>query len=59
MEEEESLSRCLCDGQCSESKSGEVNTEEPETADSLHHRPIDGDGSVLFSLSLPVVHNQL
>ncbi len=36
----------------------DVAREEPETANSLHHSPIDGDGAVSFSLSLPVVHGQ-
>ena len=34
----------------------DVDTEEPEAADSLHRSPIDGDGGVSL---LPVVHNQL
>ncbi len=37
----------------------DVNPEEPEAADSLHHSPIDGEGGMFFSLSLPVVHDQL
>lgn len=37
----------------------DVNPEEPEAADSLHHCPIDGDWGVSFSLWLTVVHNQL
>ena len=32
---------------------------EPEAADSLHRGPVDGDGDVSVSLSLPVVYNQL
>ena len=37
----------------------DVNPEEPEAADSLHHSPIDGDEGVTLSLLLHVVHNQL
>ena len=37
----------------------DVDTEEPEAADSLHRSPIDGDGGVSLSLLLPVIHNQL
>ena len=37
----------------------DVTPEDPEAADSLYCSPIDGDGGVPFSLSLPVVHNQL
>jgi len=37
----------------------DVDTEEPEAADSLHSSPIDGDGGVSLSLLLPVIHDQL
>ncbi len=37
----------------------DVNLEEHEAAKSLHRSPIDEEGGVSFSLSLPVVHNQL
>lgn len=37
----------------------DVDPEEPEAADSLYLSLIDGNGGVSFSLSLPVVHNQL
>ena len=36
----------------------DVDPEEPEAADSLHRSPVDGEGGVFYSLSLPVVHNQ-
>ena len=35
----------------------DVDTEELEAVDSLYRRLVDGDGGVLGSLSLPVVHN--
>ena len=37
----------------------DVDPEEPEAADSLHSSPVDGEGGVFYSLSLPVVHDQL
>ena len=37
----------------------DVDPEEPEAADSLHSSPVAGDGGVFYSLSLPVVHDQL
>ena len=37
----------------------QLNTEELEAADPLYCCPVDGDGGVSYSLSLPVVHNQL
>ena len=37
----------------------DVDTEEPEAADSLHRSPMDGNGGVSLSLLLPVIHNQL
>ncbi len=37
----------------------DVDPKEPEAADSLHRSPIDGEGGVSISLSLPVVHDQL
>ncbi len=36
-----------------------MNPGEPEATDSLHNSPIDEEGGVSFSLSLPVVHSQL
>lgn len=60
--EAELLFCCLCDG-VSVVSSGQVladvNPEGPEAADSLHHSPVDGDGSMSISLSLPAVHNHL
>ena len=37
----------------------DVNPEEPEEADSLHRSPANGEGGVFYSLSLPVVRDQL
>ncbi|CAB1428703.1 unnamed protein product [Pleuronectes platessa] len=37
----------------------DVDPEELEAADSLHRGPVDGEGGVFHSLSLPVVHDQL
>ena len=37
----------------------DVDPKEPEAADSLHRSPVDGEGGVFYSLSLPVVHDQL
>ena len=37
----------------------DVNPEEPEAADSLHRSPVDGEGGVFYTMSLPVVHEQL
>ncbi|CAB1457121.1 unnamed protein product [Pleuronectes platessa] len=37
----------------------DVDPEELEAADSLHLGPVDGEGGVFFSSSLPVVHDQL
>ena len=59
-EEEEPLSRRLCDGVGVVSPGqvlADVDPEELETADSLYCHHFDGDGGVLGSLSLPVVHN--
>lgn len=37
----------------------DVDPEEPQASDSLHHSPIDDDGDESFSRSLPVVHSEL
>ncbi|CAB1438860.1 unnamed protein product [Pleuronectes platessa] len=37
----------------------DVDPEETEAADSLHRSPVDGEGGMFYSLSLPVVHDQL
>jgi hypothetical protein len=37
----------------------DVDPEELETNDSLYFHPVDGDGGVSCSLSLPEVHNRL
>jgi len=61
-EEEEPLWSCFGDGVSVMSPCqvlSDVDTEEPEAADSLHRSPIDGDGGVSLSLLLPVIHNQL
>lgn len=61
MEEEEPLSHRPCDGAWVMSPGqvfADVNPGEPETIDSLPICPIDGDGGVPFSLSLPVIYSQ-
>ena len=37
----------------------DLNPKEPEAADSLHRSPVDGEGGEFYSLSLPLVHDQL
>ncbi len=62
VEEEEPLFRCFCHG-VGVVRPGQVladvNPKKPEAAESLHRSPIDGDEHLSFSLSLPVVHNEL
>ncbi len=52
-EEEEQLSRCLCDDVSVVSPGqvlADVDPREPEAADSLHRSAIDGEGCVFLSL---------
>ena len=61
-EEKELLSSRLCDGVGVVSQGqvlADVDPEEFETNDSLYFHPVDGDGGVSCSLSLPEVHNRL
>ena len=60
-EEEEPLPGRLPDGVCVVGPGQvvpDVDPEEPEAADTLHRSPVDGEGGVFYSLSLPVVHDQ-
>lgn len=53
--EEEPLSRCPGDDVCVISPGqilADVDSEEPEVAEAIHRRAIDGDGGVSFSLSV-------
>ncbi len=53
------MSGCFYDGVSPGQVLFDMNPEEPEAANSLHHRPIDVKGGISFSLLLPVVHYQL
>ena len=60
VEEEELMSGRLPNGVCEGSPGQvitDVNPEEPEVADSLHRSPVDGEGGMFFSRSLPVVQD--
>ena len=61
-EEEEPLFGRLPDGVCGVGPGqviADVDPEEPEAAQTLHSSPVDGEGGVFYSLSLPVVHDWL
>ena len=61
-EEKEPLSCSLCDGVGVVSPGQVLADEDPkelEAANPLYRHPVDGDGGVSYSLSLPEVHNHL